>query len=270
LNATARHAIGQELTDSVVWALGDGSPDPLIEPQDVAALAEAADGLDEVTYQFFGANLGSSGGQNRLAQEANADTLLVLNPDTYPSPTALSQLLRPLTRRRVAIVEARQLPLEHPKTYDLATGETSWASGSCMLIRKDVFDAVQGFDDQNFLLHGDDVDLSWRVRAQGHKVIHAPLASVFHDKRPAEDRPWPAPDSERHHAVLGRLMLATRWCRPDIVDQTMQEVQKNGDEVQRAALEEFRRRSAAGSLPDAAPDPSVAEFIAGEYAVHRF
>jgi GT2 family glycosyltransferase len=233
-------------------------------------LLDATQSLADVTYEFFGRNLGSSGGANRLASRHSGDLLMILNPDTYPSPTALTELVKVSDGPDVGIVEARQIPLEHPKAYSLRHGDTSWASGCCMLIRREVFDELGGFDEANFLLHCDDVDFSWRARAAGYRVVFAPFASVFHDKRPRPDAAWPAPDVELYHAALGRLMLATRWNRPDIVQETISAIQASGPSVQREAIAEYRARQQAGRIPSPVEDASVAEFVDGEYAVHRF
>lgn len=272
LDAAARKAIDAGLVDRVDWALGDSAANPSLDRNDVLALNDAStDALSTVTYEFFGENLGSSGGQNRLAEGHPSDLLLVLNPDTYPSPTALVELVKVLADSEVGIVEARQIPLEHPREYDLSTGRTSWASGYCMLIRRPLFDRLGGFDHEHFLLHCDDVDLSWRARRAGYAVAIAPHAAVFHDKRPAFDSAWPASDHEIYHSALGRLMLATRWNRPDIVDETIASIEAGESEIQRAALAEFRSRVIDGRVPDPEPDPhGVAQFIDGEYAAHRF
>jgi Glycosyltransferase like family 2 len=272
LDAAARNVIDEGLIGRIDWALGDSSVSPSLGPDDTRALNDASsDALGAVTYEFFGENLGSSGGQNRLAHGHPSDLLLVLNPDTYPSPTALTELVRALADLDLGIVEARQIPLEHPREYDLLTGETSWASGFCMLVRRKLFDEIGGFDHEHFLLHCDDVDFSWRARMAGYAVAIAPRAAVFHDKRPTPDAAWPAPDHEAYHSALGRLMLATRWNRPDIVDETIASIEAGDSEIQRAAVAEFYARAAAGRVPLPEPDPNgVAQFIDGEYAAHRF
>jgi len=272
LDAAARKVIDAGLVGKVEWALGDSSPSAVIDEKDSQAMLETTSGaLSDVTCEFFGANLGSSGGQNRLAEGHSCDLLLVLNPDTYPSPTALLELVKALDPPHVGIVEARQLPLEHPREYDLVTGETSWASGFCLLVRQKVFDELGGFDDEHFLLHCDDVDFSWRARAAGYGVVVAPYAAVFHDKRPSPGDAWPTPDHEVYHSILGRLMLAKRWGRPDIVEETIALVQDDSSEVRHAALDEFRARLSAGRVPSPQPDSDkIAQFVDGEYARHRF
>jgi GT2 family glycosyltransferase len=270
LEAAARHVIEAGLAGSVELAIGDSSAKPLLGSKDSAALAQAATVLSGVTYSWFHANLGSGGGQNRLAERAECELLMVLNPDTYPSPPALTELARCFEMPRVAIAEARQIPLEHPKAFDGTTGETGWASGACMMVRHDVFRGLRGFDSEHFLLHCDDVDFSWRVRAAGYQIVYVPTAPIFHDKRPTLAEAWPMPRAEQYHAVLGRLMLATRWHRPDIVESTIRSVEANGSEPARQGIDIFRERAKHGRIPTVASDPSVAEFVDGEYAVHRF
>ncbi|HEY4810626.1 MAG TPA: glycosyltransferase [Solirubrobacteraceae bacterium] len=272
VDAAASKAIDAGLVGRIEWALGDNTESPILAPADVSALDDASSSaLSTVTYKHFSENFGSSGGHNRLAERCPGDLLLILNPDTYPSPTAIVELVKKLANPDVGLVEARQIPLEHPREYDLTTGETSWASGCCVLVRRELFDQIEGFDDEHFFLHCDDVDFSWRARKLGHKVIVAPQAAVFHDKRPTPDAAWPAPDYELYHSALGRLMLATRWDRPDIVDETIASIEAGQSEIQRAALAEFRSRVTSGRIPAPEPDSqSVAQFIDGEYAIHRF
>lgn len=272
LSAATNVLVTAELAGEVEWALGDSSPSPVITAGDAQAIQDATcPALRRVTYAFFGANLGSSGGQNQLAAEHPSDLLLVLNPDTYPSPTALVELARAIDQPDVAIAEARQIPLEHPRQYDPITGDTSWASGYCMLVRRPVFDSLGGFDSEHFMLHCDDVDLSWRARVAGHRVVTVPRAVVFHDKRPRYRDAWPAPNVELYHAALGRLLLAARWNRPDIVKDTIADIQNGRSQTQLDALAEFERRKADGRLPPKEPKAAaVAQFIDGEYAEHRF
>lgn len=272
LDAAAGNAIDAGLLSRVEWALADNSEEPVFGSADLSALNDASsEALSAVTYEFFDENLGSSGGHNRLADGCSSDLLLILNPDTYPSPTALTELVKRLDEPRIGLVEARQIPLEHPREYDLYTGETSWASTCCVVVRRSLFEQLGGFDSEHFFLHCDDVDFSWRARKLDYQVVVEPHAAVFHDKRPTPDAAWPAPDYELYHAALGRLMLATRWSRPDIVDETIASIEAGQSEVQLAALAEFRSRVASGRIPTPEADAEeVAQFVDGEYAVHRF
>lgn len=274
LGAAARAAVASGRVGAVTWAIGDCSPSARLGDEDVDLLrAHVLDGgLAAFSYEFFDANLGSSGGHNRLcAAEVDGDYVMTLNPDTYVSPRTLVELLAALDDPSVGVAEARQLPLEHPKAYDPVTGDTSWASTCCILVRRAVFDAAGGFDHDHFPLYCDDVDFSWRVRLAGHRVVVAPNAVVFHDKRPATDGRWVASDTEVFHSTLGRLMLGTRYGRPDIVEETVAWITKAGHPKQQEALREFRTRASAGRVPTPVDGAdAVAQFVNGEYAVHRF
>ena len=79
-------------------------------------------------------NLGSAEGNNRLWADVDTDLVFILNPDTVVAPDTLVELVAPLRRPGVGIVDGRQLPIEHPKDYDPVTGDTSWASGACSMV----------------------------------------------------------------------------------------------------------------------------------------
>jgi GT2 family glycosyltransferase len=57
--------------------------------------------------------------------------------------------------------------------------EVFWCSGACMFIRADVYHAVGGFDN-DYYAHMEDIDLSWRTKNFGYKVMYQPKAVVFH------------------------------------------------------------------------------------------
>ena len=81
--------------------------------------------------------------------------------------------------RRVAAWELRQIPYEHPKAYDPVTLDVPWVSGAATLFRRSTWDAVGGFDPALFM-YGEDVDLSWRLRAKGFRLRYLPKLAVVH------------------------------------------------------------------------------------------
>ena len=62
----------------------------------------------------------------------------LINPDCVPLPGSIDRLIERKTDK-VAIVEGRQWPFEHPKKYDQKTLETPWASGAFELIDSDFY-----------------------------------------------------------------------------------------------------------------------------------
>lgn len=54
-----------------------------------------------------------------------------------------------------------------------------WVSGACMLVRRDAFDAIHGFDERYFL-YWEDADLCRRMRGRGLHVRYVPGATAVH------------------------------------------------------------------------------------------
>ena len=255
----------------VTISVGDCSSGPVIKDADLAALRTMAGDHAAVEYTYFGRNLGHSAGCNALAEDAPEDALLFLNPDCYASPRLVGRLLFAMRDPLVAAVDARQIPCEHPKFFDPVTGEQSWASGACLLVRTPWFREAAGFDAAAFPSYVNDVDLSWRLRLAGGRVVHQPNAVVFHDKRlvgPASVQPT---QIELYQGLLGRLLLATRYGRDDVVEETIELVSEHGSTEQRRAVAEFERRRRDDALPAALPlADRVAEFVDGEYGRRRY
>lgn len=62
--------------------------------------------------------------------------------------------------------------------YDSATS-LFWATGAALLIRADDWHAVGGLDGR-FFAHNEEIDLCWRLRARGRKIVCVPQSVVFH------------------------------------------------------------------------------------------
>ena len=268
--AASQLAIAEGSIASALLRIGDSSPEPLITPQDLAGAVEGGPFTD-ATYLYFGANLGSGGGHNRLFAQSGADLFLVMNPDTYASPRLVIELCAALSDPSVGIAEARQLPLEHPKAHDQASGDTSWASGSCMLVRSEVIATTGGFDPEYFFLYGDDVDFSWRTRLAGWRVVHCPSARVFHDKRLTPTGFVEPAESELRYSAEASVLLPWRYSRRDLAMMQLEVLEQSPDEMHRSVAADLRSRISTGRMPEEIdPDHRVGQFIGGEYAVHRF
>ncbi|MFB7933064.1 glycosyltransferase [Streptomyces sp. NPDC056039] len=145
--------------------------------------------------------------------------LWLLHDDCAPEPDALAQLLRvvdneyELGREDVAVVgpklrgwyDRRQL-LE--VGVSIANSGRRWTgldrreqdqgqhdhvrtvlsvSTAGMLVRRDVFEQLGGFD-RHLPLMRDDLDLCWRAHAAGHRVLIAPEAVVRHAEAASRER----------------------------------------------------------------------------------
>ena len=57
--------------------------------------------------------------------------------------------------------------------------QVAWVSGAIFLIEKAWFDRLGGFD-EHFFLYGEELELCFRLRALGGKVVYDPTITVFH------------------------------------------------------------------------------------------
>jgi len=57
--------------------------------------------------------------------------------------------------------------------------EVFWASGACLFIRLKDFNEAGGFD-KNFFTHQEEIDLCWRLKARGKKIVCFPQSVIYH------------------------------------------------------------------------------------------
>ena len=62
--------------------------------------------------------------------------------------------------------------------YDTTT-DIFWATGACMFVRAKNFHEAGGFD-ADFWAHMEEIDLCWRLKNSGHRVIFTPESTVYH------------------------------------------------------------------------------------------
>lgn len=254
-----------------VIAFGDSSPDPVLGSEHAERLSRAAETAGgRFEYVFFGANLGHGGGHNRLHESSEEDLLLILNPDGILAPDTIDRMIEALDPD-TGVIDARQLPMEHPKHYDAKTTAASWSSLACGLTPSAVFREVGGIDHDTFFMYCDDVDYSWRVRLAGYTARYCPQARMFHDKRLDAQGGFIAGETERYYSAEAALLLAYKYSRDDVVTNLERAMGASSDPNAARALAEFHRRRLSGGLP-ARIDPGhlVAEFTGGTYGEHRF
>ena len=62
--------------------------------------------------------------------------------------------------------------------YDDAI-EIFWATGACMFVRADLFHLTGGLD-EDFFAHMEEIDLCWRLKNLGYKIMYCPRSVVYH------------------------------------------------------------------------------------------
>lgn len=141
-------------------------------------------------------NLGFGTACNRGAAVASNEAVLFLNPDARLEPGALEALSRAMDaypraaafNPRIVDAAGRQYFRDRNRLID----NRRWfrgapdrdcripmAVGAAALLRKPVFEAIGGFD-ENIFLYFEDVDLSARLISAGHDIMHVQDAVVVH------------------------------------------------------------------------------------------
>lgn len=62
--------------------------------------------------------------------------------------------------------------------YD-EVSEIFWASGACMFIKSKAWREVEGFD-RDFFAHMEEIDMCWRLKGIGYKIMYQPKSVVYH------------------------------------------------------------------------------------------
>ena len=149
-----------------------------------------------------------SAANNLGVRQATGDALLFLNNDTEViNPDWLEEMAGWVEQKEIGIVGAKLLnpddTIQHAgyviglggfgalifdgvsEGYYGIFGSTEWyrnllaVAGSCMLIRREVFEQVGWFDEAFILCHSD-IELCLRVRERGYRVVYVPYAKIKH------------------------------------------------------------------------------------------
>jgi N-acetylglucosaminyl-diphospho-decaprenol L-rhamnosyltransferase len=205
---------------------------------------------DDVTWLEAGDNLGYGRAANLGARACSGEYLLVCNPDLVVRPGTVKSLvaaladdpgnaiagpklinpdgsLYPSARVFPSIVDAvghgllglvwqsnpfsrryRLLDWDHAQARPV-----DWVSGACFLIRRQAWDRLSGFD-PSFFMYMEDVDLCWRARREGWRVVYEPAGEVVHVQGSSTDqRPYRM--MVHHHRSLWRFAVrsTTGWRR---------------------------------------------------------
>lgn len=59
------------------------------------------------------------------------------------------------------------------------TKEIFWTTGACMMVRSDVYWQMEGLDPY-FFAHMEEIDLCWRMKNAGYKIMYSGESTVYH------------------------------------------------------------------------------------------
>ncbi len=208
----------------------DGAPQQAVQEAGGAA----------VRLLSTGGNLGYGRAANLGASGTRAPWLVVANPDLTWEPGALDELLRAGGRwpdagslgPAIRTVDGRLYPsarafptlgrgIGHAllgwwwptnpwtRSYRAESGRpveapAGWLSGSCLLLRREAFEAVGGFD-PSYFMYAEDMDLCRRLGEAGYANVHVPSAVITHEGGQATSRAV-RPMLREHHRALYRYL----------------------------------------------------------------
>ena len=184
-------------TDVGVTVVDDGSADAVA----VAAVAD----LHHATLVRQPRNSGPAAARNAGAGRCTSDVIAFVDSDAVVDATTLRRVAAHFSDPLVAAVAPRVQSLDtargvlgavarHWSPLDLgssagrvvAAGRVAYVPSTVLLVRRDAFAAVGGFDES--MRYGEDVDLVWRLAAAGAVVRYEPTSVVRH----AEPTTWSA------------------------------------------------------------------------------
>lgn len=179
-------------------------------------------------------NLGFSKGNNSGRKYVNSDTVLFLNSDTLVHENSFDlpfdylqsdEEVGAITvktilpngeydtdmRRRFPtplISLARFTGFSSPYSYAEVSPETlheiDVAQGAYLMVKKRVLDQV-GWFDEDYFLDGEDIDLCWKIKEAGYKIIYFPDSYITHIKKASKNA-----DRKRSLASVTRGVEAMR------------------------------------------------------------
>ena len=171
---------------------------------------------DNVKFIASDENNGFAAGNNQALRQVNSDYVLLLNSDTVVNEDTLENIYNYMEKHedvgacgcRVSLENGdldkackRSFPnvknsffrLFHIPTnsrddnYNLTNlpddevYEIDCLTGAFMFIRKDVLDEI-GLLDETFFMYGEDIDLCYRIKKSGWKIVYYGKSSIIHLK----------------------------------------------------------------------------------------
>ena len=176
------------------------------------SVAMLKEDFPEVEILSLNKNYGFAEGYNQALKMVDAEYYLLLNSDVRVTENWLTPLLTYMDEHSdVAACQPKLLSVSNPKCFEYAgaaggfidrlgypfcrgrvfdiveedhgqydsIADIMWATGACLLIRsKDYWNA--GALDGRFFAHNEEIDLCWRLRLLGRRIVCIPNSVVYH------------------------------------------------------------------------------------------
>jgi len=157
-------------------------------------------------------NYGFAEGYNKALQQIEAEYYVILNSDVEVSENWLEGMISAIEKdENIAAVQPKIRWFRDKKYFEYAgaagglidrfgytfcrgrlfnvyeedkgqyeeEADIFWASGACLFIKADLFHEAGGFD-ADFFAHMEEIDLCWRLKNRGYRIVYTPKSTVFH------------------------------------------------------------------------------------------
>jgi GT2 family glycosyltransferase len=168
--------------------------------------------FNSVTVVANNQNFGYAKGYNSALKQIEADVYVLLNNDVEVTENWIEPILKlMLSDKDIAACQPKLLDYKKRTTFEYAganggyidkygypfcrgrlfntleedtnqynhSTEVFWATGACLFVKAKAFWEVGGFDDDYFA-HMEEIDLCWRLKNVGYKIVVEPKSSVYH------------------------------------------------------------------------------------------
>lgn len=284
-----RRALAQSLVEHEVVVVDNGSTDQTAE------FVEAR--FPQVRVIRNPKNLGFAGGVNVGVRATSSPTVALVNQDAELDRLWLRRALdRLATDDRIAVVGSKILypdrrTIQHAggrvleplaltdhvgyRQFDRGQFEipadADYVTGAAMLLRRDRFDQLDGFDERFFPAYFEEADFCRRARLAGYRVVYEPKAIAYHRESASTER-----DSAQYYRWIhtGRVRFVMKQRNSEELSTLYQRAELEristlGSQIEAAALGvAYRTVLSEGPQPDwpGWNDPSAAERALRELA----
>jgi GT2 family glycosyltransferase len=95
------------------------------------------------------------------------------------------------------------------RRYNFAR-EVDYCSGASLLVRRELFERLGGFDRRYAPAYYEDVDICFGVRSLGYKVVYQPMSRVIHHEGATAGRD-PASSGFKRYQLINREKFVEKW-----------------------------------------------------------